>query len=431
MRRSMTRTALTAALVAMLGVAAACGSSGGSSSDKSLTVWIMEGTNADEHQYFNKIGREFTKANPGSSVDVQFVPWTAAHDKIDKVMTGNPGEGPDVIEMGTTWNAEFASAGGLADLTDRVNSWKLKDAQVPGTWESTQFDGKYYGVPWYAGVRSLVYRKDWFAKLGITPPQTWADLVSAGKKIQQAMPNVYAFGVPGNYEYALYPFIWSAGGNIATKQNGTWQGGLTSPAAREGIAFYTGLLTQHHFSPPGAATWDATTVVKNLEIGKLAMAPAGEWEIATIYQDKPSLKGKLGSVEFPTKSAGQPSQSFLGGSNLVIPATSDSQDLAWSYITMLDDPANQQQWAEDTRFFPTNKSILDQASWAKEPIMSAFIQQFETGRNVPNAPQWGKVQGDLVIPSMVQTILTGKASVAEATAKANQTIEDDLNQSSG
>lgn len=86
----------------------------------------------------------------------------------------------------------------------------------------------------------------------------------------------------------------------------------------------------------------------------------------------------------------------------------------------------QLQWAEDTRFFPTLESVVDQPSWAKDPLMQTFIEQFETGRSVPNAPDWGAVEGDLVIPTMVQKILGGDASVDEAANTAAEEIDAKL-----
>ncbi|MGH3447470.1 MAG: extracellular solute-binding protein, partial [Nocardioidaceae bacterium] len=229
------------------------GSSLGGSSKGTLTVWIMDGTNTDQKSYFAALNKQFESQHKGVTVDVQFVPWTAAHDKFTTSVAG--GKGPDVAEMGTTWNPEFAEAGGLTDLTTQMKKSGVAESMVPGSLTSTKYDGKYYGVPWYAGVRSIVYRKDWFTKLGIEPPHTWDDLVSAGNTIKQKMPDVYPFAVAGDYEYEVYPFLWGAGGDIATESDGKWTATIDQPKALEGIKFFTGLLTEHHFSPKGAATW--------------------------------------------------------------------------------------------------------------------------------------------------------------------------------
>lgn len=406
------------------------GSSGGAgglggSSKGTLDVWIMDGTNVDQEKYFQAVNKKFEAEHPGVKVNVQFVPWTAAHDKFTTSVAG--GKGPDVAEMGTTWNPEFAEAGALADLTGPMESSGVKDSMVPGSLQSTMYQDKYYGVPWYAGVRAIAYRKDWFDKLGLQPPKTWDDLVKVGNTIKQKMPDVQPFAVAGDYEYELYPFIWGAGGTVAKQEGDRWVGTINQPKAVKGIEFLTGLVTEHQFSPKGAATWNATNVVKNFELGRVAMTPLGQWEIATIYKDKPKLEGKVGTIVFPTPTAGQESQSFLGGSNLVVWNSSDMKQMAWEWTTFMSSEENQLQWANDTRFFPTVKSVVNEPDWASSPEMEAFITQFKQGRNVPSAPQWGAVQGDKVIPNMVQSILTGQASVQEAADQANDEIEAKLN----
>ena len=72
-------------------------------------------------------------------------------------------------------------------------------------------------MPWYAGVRSVVYRTDVFEKAGVEPPTTWDELVAVGEKIKAADPDMITFPVAGDSEYGVDPFIWGNGGEIATQ----------------------------------------------------------------------------------------------------------------------------------------------------------------------------------------------------------------------
>ena len=107
---------------------AACGSggSGGSGADptdteanagKTITMWLMEGTNASADAYVEELKAAFTEAT-GATLEVQVQPWDGAHDKFVTAMSG--GTGPDVAEVGTTWVPEFADAGGVDDLTEDI-----------------------------------------------------------------------------------------------------------------------------------------------------------------------------------------------------------------------------------------------------------------------------------------------------------------------
>ena len=135
----MTTTRRTAiGLVAAAGGAgtlAACGGdSGGSGGEvdgegKTLTFWLMEGTNASADAYIEELKTAFTEAT-GATLDVQVQPWDGAHDKFVTAMAG--GTGPDVAEVGTTWVPEFADAGGIDDLSEDIEAAGLADGLVEG-----------------------------------------------------------------------------------------------------------------------------------------------------------------------------------------------------------------------------------------------------------------------------------------------------------
>ena len=55
---------------------------------------------------------------PASSVDVQQMPWTAAHEKLLTAFAGDAT--PDVCQLGNTWIPEFAALGALEPLDARL-----------------------------------------------------------------------------------------------------------------------------------------------------------------------------------------------------------------------------------------------------------------------------------------------------------------------
>src|SRR5918997_1505075 len=245
------RTARRSA-VAVLAVAAlaltGCGGGGtapGGGGDRTLTVWIMEGTNPDAQPFFSELSTAFQQRT-GATLDVQFVQWASAHDKFVTAIAG--GTTPDVAEIGTTWVGEFGDAGALVDLTPRVQEAGLSDGLVDGLVEAGTLGGSLYGMPWYAGVRSIVYRTDVFAELGLQPPTTWDELVAVGQRIKEARPDLLPLPIAGDNEFIVYPFVWGAGGQIATQNGDTWTSGIDSQQARAGIQFYADLALKNGFS---------------------------------------------------------------------------------------------------------------------------------------------------------------------------------------
>jgi N,N'-diacetylchitobiose transport system substrate-binding protein len=381
---------------------------------KKLTVWIMEGTNPDATPFFADVAKDF-KAQTGADLDVQFQPWADAHDKFTTAIAG--GTTPDVAEIGTTWTPEFAQAGALEDLTAQVAP--MKDDLVQGLVDAGTIDGKLYGMPWYAGVRAFVYNKDVFDKAGVEPPTTWDELASVGEKLKTSSPDVVPFAVAGDCSYCMMPFIWGAGGDVATQEGGKWTAAIDSPQAQEGLTFYTDLALKKGLSTPAAATWKETDLLKNFESGKLAMVITGNWTITKILKDAPDLKDKLGAFPIPGKTADKLSPSFLGGSHLGIFKASQNKDLAWKFIQLMSSEKYADSWAKSSNFFPGIKSLLDKTAKSDDPLVAPFAKQMvEAGKSMPVTPAWGKIEGAKVLTKMLQSVLTNKASVAEATKTA-------------
>ena len=384
-------------------------------SGETLTVWIMEGTNPDAEPFFTEVSAAF-EDETGAELDVQYVPWAEAHTKFVNSIAGDTT--PDVAEVGTTWTPEFATAGALLDLGDQVESAGLDGDLVPGLVEAGTVDGKLYGMPWYAGVRSVVYRTDVFEEAGVESPTTWDDLVAAGEKLKAAEPDMVTFPVPGDSEYGVYPFIWGAGGDIATESDGSWTSGIDSAEAQKGISFYTDLALEHGFSTPAATTWDEADLSDAFARGDVAMMISGSWTPGALVEANPDLEGKIGAFPIPGETSGI-SPSFLGGSHLSVFQGAENPDLAWAFVRLMSTGRFAEMWGEQSGFFPGTKALLEKVEQEDDPVVSPFATQMvDGGASVPVTPMYGQVQGKKTVSAMLQSILSEDATVEEATEQA-------------
>src|SRR5437762_4390534 len=82
---------------------------------------------------------EFTRRT-GIRVDVQQIPWSAAHEKL---LTAYVGEStPDVAQMGNTWIPEFKAVGSLENLTPWLAHSSIQQRDYfPGIWATNEVDG--------------------------------------------------------------------------------------------------------------------------------------------------------------------------------------------------------------------------------------------------------------------------------------------------
>jgi N,N'-diacetylchitobiose transport system substrate-binding protein len=281
-----------------------------------------------------------------------------------------------------------------------------------------ELDGKLYGMPWYAGVRSIVYRKDVFDELGIQPPTNWDELLAAGQKIKAAKPDMIPFPVAGDSTFGLLPFIWGAGGTVAEQDGDAWTSKLDSAEAREGIQYYTDLALKHGLSSPAATTWKETNLRDEFVAGKVAMMISGSWTPKAIVQKAANLEGKIGAFGIPGPDGGL-SPSFVGGSHLAVFEESDEQDLAWKFVELMTNEQNANDWATQSSFFPGLKPLLDKAMEADDELVSPFASQMkDAGETVPVTPAWGKVEAKKTIGAMLQAILSGNKTVEQATSDA-------------
>ncbi|UYO96409.1 sugar ABC transporter substrate-binding protein [Microbacterium sp. M28] len=419
-------------VTATLGLAACAGDSGGNGGDsangegKTLTVWIMQGTNPDSTAFLDEVAAEF-KEETGAKVEFEEVQWADAHDRFVTSIAG--GTTPDIAETGTTWTAEFADAGALLPIDEYVDAEDgLRDDLVEGLEVAGTYDDELYGMPWYAGVRSIIYRADIFEELGLEAPKTWDDIIAAGEAIKAAHPEIMPFPVPGDAEFQVYPWVWGAGGEIATLDGDTWTSEMDSAESQEGIQFYTDLATKHGFSSAGATTWKETDLRDAFVAGNVAMMLSGSWTPNAILEANPDLEGKLGAAVIPGKDGGI-APSVLGGSHLSVFNTTENADLAWKLVELMTTGDFAEQWANETGYFPGVQSAMEEALASTDPLVAPFAEQMvEGGASVPVTPNFGAVQAKKTTNAMMQSILSGQKDVETAAKDAAAEMTELLNQ---
>ncbi|HEX7746321.1 MAG TPA: sugar ABC transporter substrate-binding protein [Micromonosporaceae bacterium] len=416
-------TAVVAAASIML---TGCGGSGGKeSADSTLTVWMMGEGGDDQTKFLDGVEAEFTKKHPDTHVVVQYVPWLEAPKKFQAALAG--GAGPDVTELGNTETQGWAAQEALADLTERMNGWAEAKDILPNLVKNAQLDGKQYGVPWYAGVRAMFYRTDWFAEAGVQPPKSWDELITVAKALQAKKPGTYGIALPGNSELPFYSFLWAAGAEIATKDGDTWKSGYNTPEAQKAVKFWTDLVRVHKVAPPAAAGWNEVDARTQFATGKAAMAFAGSWQQGAMKKANPAIEKAWGTFPIPGPD-GKPAPAFAGGSDVAIWKDSMRQDLAWDYITVLLNKQNAQKWASSLNFFPVYQDLVSGGSYADDKVMASFATAMQNTKLTPVTPKWVEVsRTKTVTQAMNSAVIKGQKPVERATADAATEMESILN----
>jgi N,N'-diacetylchitobiose transport system substrate-binding protein len=388
----------------------------GDTERRTVTVWLMQHSASQE--YLDRFTEEFEREHPGLDLDIRIQEWTGIGEKVQKALETGEEDGPDVIEVGNTQVAAYAEGDGLLDLTlESMRDWGRED-WLPGLAEPGQWGSQQYGIPWYAANRVVIYRKDLFRQAGITaPPKTRDEWLTLTEELNTGgNQGIY---LAGQDWYTLAGFIWEEGGDLAKERDGVWRGALDSPEALRGMDFYRrlqalgdGPVDADEEHPPQAGVFAEGKVAQIVAVPGLASA---------ILKQNPELEGELGYFPVPGRTADQPGAVFTGGSDLVIPAKTDTREGAVEVVAALTGA----QWNTDlarTMNYVPNKAELAGSVEGEEGV-AAMAAGAAQGRATPITPRWSAVEADNPIKEYMTKVLTGSDPATEAERAARRITE--------
>src|SRR5712664_2617530 len=418
-------------LVTAIGLAAtlvlmACGGTSSATNPANqtgtLTVWLMNGS--APQSVVDGVNADFKAKYPNVTVKVEIQQWGEIGTKLDTAYAGSTP--PDVVELGNTLVAKYAAAGALEDISGKKSSFDNSGTWLQSLTDSCTVNGKLYCVPYYAGSRAIIYRKDFFASANVQPPDSMDGLLTVGQKLMAAHssdPNFSALYFPGKYWYAAMPFVWDFGGDIATQSGGKWQGSLSTSSSQQGLTTLTKIVSTLSKADKSGdeAKQDAAFAQ-----GHIAMIIANGWEVGVITDPKagdPKLADKLGAFPIPSSKAGQTAPVFLGGSDLGVSKKSKHQTLATAWIAQLTSNKHMTEMATVGGVIPNTTSMLNLGTG----LNAVFYAAAKNSKFVPNSQNWASVENANVLPDMLVKIFTKQMAIPDATKAASDKITSLLN----
>ncbi|MGX7164060.1 sugar ABC transporter substrate-binding protein [Enterococcus massiliensis] len=364
--------------VLSLGTLAACGSGGNDDKkDEVLNIWGM----GEEVKQLSKMTDKFTEET-GIEVKIQSLPWSNAHDKLLTAVASK--SGPDVLQMGTTWMPEFQKAGALSDMTKYIEKYdNLKsDNFYHGSVETTQFDGKSYGIPWAAETRVLFYRTDVLESVGYSEaPKTWDELEDAAKKLSERGDDKYGINIDAKEQTLGFMFA---------RQNGSELLDGDKPLFNE-APFTEAVEYLNNFIQKGYAPKEDLGLDVSQTFSGDAMVPmfiSGPWMAKAVKDTVPDVEGKWAIAPLPAK---ENNISSMGGSNLTIFEYSKKKDDAAKFIDFMAEPDNQLEWMELTDALPTATKAWEDDKLKNDPIYSVFNEQLNNSEPMPLIPEFEEI----------------------------------------
>jgi len=383
-----------------------------------LRFWAM----GREGEVVNELLRDFRTERPDIRVQVNRLPWSAAHEKLLTAFAGDAT--PDIAQLGNTWLPEFVALGALLPLDARIAA--SPDIVVPdyfeGIWATNRIDGHTYGLPWYIDTRLLFYRRDLLQQAGHERvADTWAawkDQLRAVKRV--VGPDKYALLLPLN-EYDPLVALALQGGEPLLREGGRY-GNFRGAGFRRTLDFYLSMYTDM-LAPPASSN-EIANVWNEFARGYFSFYITGPWNIGEFRRRLPAeLQDAWATAPLPGPEG--PGASVAGGSSLAVFKRSQRPDEAWALVNYLSRPAVQQRFRALTGNLPPRRSAWEEPALRDDPPSQAFRTQLERVRPVPQVPEWERIATELrvLLEQVVHGDLKADAMPAEMDRRADRMLE--------
>jgi N,N'-diacetylchitobiose transport system substrate-binding protein len=407
------RSIAALATVAVLGLAVSTAGADTTRASAGITVWLQVDAQSGWPDVVAAANAAFRAKHPGVDVNVQYQTWGTYQAKFEATLAG--GNSPDVMEVGNTHMTKYMAAGAFQDITGNVGAFDNSANWLEGLAKSGRYQGKVYGVPYYAGSRVITYRKDLYKNAGISKlPDSLAMWTTQAKKLgaknkDKGFSPVY---IAGTDWYFAMSFVYDHGGSIAKLFRGKWKGTLDTPKSIAGLQAYKRFFNAA--SRASKTTDEARPQPYDVYAQGRAASIAGPAWFSCCVGD---FKGVTGQFVPPGSKKGLSLPGFLGGSDLAVPV-GGQKALAVDWIAAFTSTASEKALQAKGNI-PNATNLLGNSVNERAAKRSWFT---------PQAKNWANVESGNVLRTMLAQILTGKLTVKQAAQTASENITFTLNQ---
>jgi raffinose/stachyose/melibiose transport system substrate-binding protein len=293
------------------------GSSTGATAKVTLTWW-NNGNTQPLLGVWQSVAAAFHAAHPNVTISIDAIQSDLFTTKMPIALkSDNP---PDIFQQwgGGQESTQFTS-GKLANLSSLTSSWISELGAAAAGW---QVNGQQYGIPYDQHVVGFWYRKDLFAKAGISsPPTTIAQLESDDAKLKAHGITPIALGGGSRWPDA---FFWEYFAvrecSESVLQSSIKAVNMTAPCFSQATKDLTSFMATNPFQGGFNATQAQTGAGSSaglLANGKAGMELQGDWETSVVpaLTSNKNILNELGWFPFPTVpgGAGNPTAVLSGG----------------------------------------------------------------------------------------------------------------------
>jgi len=353
----------------------------------------------------------FTSQN-GINVEMTSIPHPQLYEKIVRERSNDNGEELfDVLMFDIPWLYSLASSGILADLTPHIERKEVDpNIFLPNSFEYfSEFDNRYYGLPFMYAPQILYYRKDLFEdpilkneferifQSKLRAPQTWKEFNAICEFFTNHTDRVaYGTSIPAAYPEYLAPEIYlrlfSSNGQVFDNNNQ-----VTFNNSHTLKAYIDLIRVMKHVKPNYLTTADVDAV-KEFLAGETAMLITYP---SFLYDEElvSSEAGVLGNIACSHIPGHTP---ILGGWSLGINVHSRQKENAFKFIKWASSDNFSDYFALMGGYSAVESTYLNDELIKLYPWFPLYHSTYKTTRPIlPPRTKTGKIVSQAKIDSII------------------------------
>jgi multiple sugar transport system substrate-binding protein len=391
-----------------------------------LTLW--HGVNPPPNRdVLQELVDRFNREHPDIQVESLYV--GQADQQTPKILASVVGNAPpDMLWFNPTITGRLVELGAIRPLEDLLAASSVYDEIDPALFESMEFQGHTWSIPFGTNNAGIFYRPTLFEAAAITQlPQTWEELRQVAKTLTRdtngdGRVDRYGMLLPlGKGEWTVFmwlPFLWSGGGELTNTQSAARSKdvNLVNKDAIAALQFWRDLIED------GSAVLSLPErgyEMNRFLTGKVAMQLSGPWTLGELQ----ATGVDFGVFPLPSMAR---QATVVGGENLFLfKTTPEREQAAFKFAEYVMGEEFQTQWAMETGYLPVNlkaRQSKDYQTFVEEqPQVKVFLDQAKYGRSRPIFRGYSRISESL--GRAIEAVLLGKSSPVEALKNAQRRLD--------
>lgn len=335
--------------------------------------------------YIQGLIARYEHAHPELAIRWIDIPLQAIDQKLLAAIAG--GVSPDVVNLNTEGTLRMAEARALVDM-DAAVSPQARARYFPNIWNSTRYDGKAYGIPWYVVPNVLAYNQRLFRRAGLdhTRPPATLDAFIQDASIVKQRTGVYGF-MP-NVDGIRFLKVFQEDG-LAILSPDRRRAVFNTPAHVQLLGRYVDLFKRDLF-PVDTLQRGYLGATERFAAGQLAMLTTGPQFLLRVRNDSPDVYRDTLVASYPI---GRAHILDLPTMELAVPLASRHRGEAVAFALYVTNDANQLAFSRLVVIFPSTREA------ARDPYFTrAGASPEDRGRVIAAGELWIAQDLTVVVP---------------------------------